>query len=140
MRLSRLDDGVCSGPLGARRDRQWRACRCTYCRRQVPNGSLTWDHIEPLSRGGEHLIENLVIACRSCNARKGNRFLLEWVLDGDAPISGRGVRQYGPNKAIERRAICMSVLHEIGQSYEQIGRLFGVSRQRVQQIIVTVEG
>lgn len=40
---------------------------CWYC------GSpdrLTVDHFIPLKRGGAHAIENLVMACKSCNSRK----------------------------------------------------------------------
>ena len=40
---------------------------CAYCR-WAP--ATTRDHIIPLSAGGQHRIENLVPACRSCNSRK----------------------------------------------------------------------
>ena len=32
------------------------------------------DHIVPLSKGGKHAWDNVQLACRSCNSRKGNRF------------------------------------------------------------------
>jgi len=51
--------------------------RCVYCGAQE---DLTLDHIVPLSKGGTHSEDNLVVACRSCNASKGNRSLLEWLL------------------------------------------------------------
>jgi 5-methylcytosine-specific restriction endonuclease McrA len=43
--------------------------KCQYC------GSLknlTIDHIIPKSRGGEDTWENLVVACSSCNTKKGD--------------------------------------------------------------------
>jgi len=43
--------------------------RCQYCARAAEN----LDHVLPRSRGGDHTWENVVAACRSCNARKGNR-------------------------------------------------------------------
>lgn len=55
---------------------------CAYCRGGgVP---LEVDHLTPLSRGGRHEAANVVPACRSCNATKGSRTLLEsfMVLDG----------------------------------------------------------
>jgi hypothetical protein len=50
--------------------------RCRYCRREVnwkdrrgPNGG-TYDHVDP---AGENTLENVVVACRACNAGKGQR-------------------------------------------------------------------
>ncbi|MEJ7809866.1 MAG: HNH endonuclease [Gemmatimonadaceae bacterium] len=51
--------------------------RCQYCGRAGadlrPRESLTRDHLVPLSRGGTNDWTNVVTACSSCNARKGNR-------------------------------------------------------------------
>jgi 5-methylcytosine-specific restriction endonuclease McrA len=41
--------------------------RCAYCGIQ---GNMTIDHVIPLSKGGEHSIENIVPACVECNCRK----------------------------------------------------------------------
>lgn len=40
--------------------------------------SQSVDHIIPLARGGRHSIGNLMTLCRSCNASKNARFLVEW--------------------------------------------------------------
>lgn len=45
--------------------------RCVYCGRKMQR--LTMDHIVPLSKGGAHTASNVVPACASCNASKGNR-------------------------------------------------------------------
>ncbi len=49
--------------------------RCEYC--QAPelvfNFPFEIEHIQPLSRQGSHELDNLALACRSCNLRKGNR-------------------------------------------------------------------
>jgi 5-methylcytosine-specific restriction endonuclease McrA len=42
---------------------------CQYCGARAENV----DHIIPRSRGGTHTWENVVAACRPCNARKENR-------------------------------------------------------------------
>lgn len=42
---------------------------CQYCGRQAENV----DHVIPRSRGGRHSWDNVVAACRRCNARKENR-------------------------------------------------------------------
>jgi 5-methylcytosine-specific restriction endonuclease McrA len=42
---------------------------CQYCGRPAENV----DHIVPKSRGGAHTWDNVVAACRPCNARKENR-------------------------------------------------------------------
>ena len=45
--------------------------RCQYC--GGPAESI--DHVIPRSRGGQHVWENVVAACRRCNLHKGSRFL-----------------------------------------------------------------
>ena len=47
--------------------------RCQYC--SGPAESI--DHVVPRSRGGEHVWENVVAACRACNTRKRDRLLSE---------------------------------------------------------------
>jgi len=42
--------------------------RCFYCREKRP---LALDHIIPISKGGPHSRDNVVMACRSCNSSKG---------------------------------------------------------------------
>lgn len=42
--------------------------RCVYC--GTKKASLTQDHIQPLSKGGSHTLNNIVPACKSCNSRK----------------------------------------------------------------------
>lgn len=42
---------------------------CQYCGTQR---DLTLDHVVPRSRGGQSVWNNLVTACRRCNARKGD--------------------------------------------------------------------
>lgn len=46
---------------------------CQYCRKRFARSQLTLDHIIPQSRGGDETWENLVVACISCNVKKGNR-------------------------------------------------------------------
>ena len=45
--------------------------RCQYCGANAEN----IDHIVPRSRGGEHVWENVVAACRPCNVAKRDRML-----------------------------------------------------------------
>jgi 5-methylcytosine-specific restriction endonuclease McrA len=42
---------------------------CQYCGKSAENV----DHVIPRSRGGRHSWDNVVAACRRCNARKENR-------------------------------------------------------------------
>ncbi|QAV25590.1 HNH endonuclease [Neobacillus thermocopriae] len=45
--------------------------KCCYCGKE--NVPLEVEHIIPKSRGGTDRIDNLCIACRDCNQRKGNQ-------------------------------------------------------------------
>lgn len=46
---------------------------CAYCGRKMER--LEMDHIIPLSKGGIHTAANIVPACRTCNAKKGNKLV-----------------------------------------------------------------
>jgi hypothetical protein len=50
-------------------------CCCAYCGGKE---NLQWEHIIPRSRGGPDTIDNMVQACRECNASKGAKDLFEW--------------------------------------------------------------
>ncbi len=47
--------------------------RCQYCSVTLPLRKLTFDHVIPRSRGGKTVWDNVVMACRGCNGRKGNK-------------------------------------------------------------------
>lgn len=63
---------------------QWRKTlayfggRCGYC--GAPDTALVAEHMTPLSRGGDHVAENVVPACRDCNHRKHDRTLIEFLI------------------------------------------------------------
>lgn len=46
---------------------------CQYCGQKRPIAELTYDHVVPRSQGGKTSWENIVTACRGCNARKADR-------------------------------------------------------------------
>lgn len=46
---------------------------CQYCGRRFDRSDLALDHVIPRSRGGMTTWDNVVLACLSCNTRKGNR-------------------------------------------------------------------
>ena len=50
---------------------------CLYCGNEFRGCDLTRDHVQPVSRGGRDVWENVVSACRRCNQHKGNRLLEE---------------------------------------------------------------
>ncbi|MFL5626911.1 MAG: HNH endonuclease [Ktedonobacteraceae bacterium] len=60
---------------------EWRALctkydfRCLCCGRQVPEISLTADHVIPLVMGGSNYIENVQPLCTSCNSSKYNKII-----------------------------------------------------------------
>lgn len=46
---------------------------CQYCGNRASADQLTIDHVMPRSRGGLTSWENCVVACGTCNRRKGDR-------------------------------------------------------------------
>lgn len=47
--------------------------QCGYCLRRLNLQDSTIDHIIPRSRGGKHIWENLILCCKKCNTKKGNK-------------------------------------------------------------------
>jgi len=45
---------------------------CQYCQRRFQASHLTLDHVIPRSQGGQRCWDNIVSACRPCNAKKSN--------------------------------------------------------------------
>ena len=54
---------------------------CAYCMEPFKSSEdKQADHVEPLFLGGSHSMDNLVIACVSCNSSKGRKPLLQWLI------------------------------------------------------------
>lgn len=49
--------------------------KCAYCEN---DGKLEQEHFIPISKGGEYTINNIIPACRSCNASKSAADCFEW--------------------------------------------------------------
>jgi 5-methylcytosine-specific restriction endonuclease McrA len=64
-----------------------RAQCCAYC--MAPSTEL--DHVVPISGGGANSIDNIVSACRRCNAQKGAKSLLQFLLARKLAKQGGGV-------------------------------------------------
>jgi len=52
---------------------------CHYCEQEMDEDDRTLDHIIPVSRGGQHTEDNLVVSCRSCNSKKGTKDYIEFI-------------------------------------------------------------
>lgn len=53
------------------------SCFCHWC--CDPLTKIDIDHVTPLSRGGEHIPDNLVASCPRCNRAKSNKLVSEWL-------------------------------------------------------------
>jgi 5-methylcytosine-specific restriction endonuclease McrA len=47
--------------------------KCSVCKRHVVREQASLEHVVPLSAGGAHTEENLRLAHRTCNSKKGAR-------------------------------------------------------------------
>ncbi len=48
---------------------------CQYCGAKAPDVILEVDHIDPVSKGGDDDLLNLIASCKGCNAGKSDRLL-----------------------------------------------------------------
>jgi hypothetical protein len=62
---------------------------CVWCGRGAWRADLTVEHLLPKTRGGRGIPENLAVACRRCNRRRGAKPVVAYVRDrleaGDKP-------------------------------------------------------
>jgi len=49
---------------------------CQYCGVSVTSGTVTMDHVMPISLGGKTTWENIVAACPPCNLKKGSSLIM----------------------------------------------------------------
>lgn len=49
--------------------------QCAYC----DHPAQTWDHVVPVTKGGQTTPDNILPACGACNSSKRDRDLLEWL-------------------------------------------------------------
>ena len=68
--------------------------RCEYCHADERWQFIrfTIDHVLPLSAGGSDGADNLALACRNCNERRGNRS------EGRDPVTGHIVPIFNPRQ------------------------------------------
>jgi 5-methylcytosine-specific restriction endonuclease McrA len=52
---------------------------CAYC--LAKSDALVLEHCTPLARGGANTLDNIVMACKPCNARKYTRTVLEFTIN-----------------------------------------------------------
>lgn len=62
------------------RRRRW--VKCYYCKTQIRGCKVHFDHVTPLSKGGNHCISNLAAACQFCNNSKHVKTPQEMEVDG----------------------------------------------------------
>lgn len=71
-------------------ERKTNGC-CKYCMKYLSayNGERTVEHVIPRKWNGKHELENLWLACKSCNSSKGAKTLPEFREYKDKKASGK---------------------------------------------------
>jgi 5-methylcytosine-specific restriction endonuclease McrA len=69
---------------------------CEYCRSQAKFAidPLVIDHIQPVSRGGKTISENLALACQTCNNYKYTK------TEAPDPVTNQAVSLFHPRQMI----------------------------------------
>jgi 5-methylcytosine-specific restriction endonuclease McrA len=61
-------------------------CPCVYCGTELTASTLTQDKIVPGTDGGRYVMANLLPACITCNVRRKDAAILEFVAEARAAI------------------------------------------------------
>ncbi|BAZ19394.1 HNH endonuclease (plasmid) [Kalymmatonema gypsitolerans NIES-4073] len=64
---------------------------CAYCGKSL-NSVVTIDHVIPLSKSGNHTMQNLLPCCMSCNQSKNNSDMIDWYSERDFFTSERLIK------------------------------------------------
>ncbi len=86
-------------------DQQWAAIKlawdgcCAYC--GTPDDAVQKDCLLALSRGGRYTLDNIVPACRSCNASKCNDEVTGWLRRKKLDEKAFLVRHYQVSRALD---------------------------------------
>ena len=56
---------------------------CQNCGKHCAETEIEIDHIKPVSRGGQTVLNNLQVLCKSCNAQKSNKWSTNVFIDID---------------------------------------------------------
>ena len=65
--------GPCSAGKALKEAHKLHGGVCFYCRKSVKPEEVTIDHADPKCAGGGHDLQNLLIACKPCNAKKNSQ-------------------------------------------------------------------
>lgn len=57
--------------------------KCIYCDKILTTKNKSIDHIVPVSKGGNHGLNNIIICCKTCNCKKGQKEVGIFLLDNN---------------------------------------------------------
>jgi 5-methylcytosine-specific restriction endonuclease McrA len=62
-------------------------CPCVYCGRELTAATLTQDKIYTADQGGRYVFANLLPACITCNQRRSDAAVREFIAEAEAAIA-----------------------------------------------------
>ena len=95
---------------------------CFYCGKHLEKEKRTVDHIEPISKDGKDIEENIVVACRRCNTNKS-----DYTLDEFIKLSLEGY--FEPEAILKRQQarICSPILISIKDEVEFVKKTVNIN-------------
>lgn len=63
-----------------------KTCPCIYCGTELNDATLTQDKIVTGADGGRYIYANLIPACLSCNMKRSDMVVLEFIAEAEAAV------------------------------------------------------
>ncbi|HLI58946.1 MAG TPA: HNH endonuclease [Solirubrobacteraceae bacterium] len=113
---------------------------CVWCGRAPWRTDLTAEHIVPRSRGGRSTPENLTVACRACNKRRGTRPVVSFVRslleEGVSPRSDSLLIGLGRLAASDRRDLAAYGTRQLALLERLLEDQAGVPHRRATDVVM----
>lgn len=94
---------------------------CAYCGQgNLCDKQIHFDHVIPKSINGNHSAANILVACSTCNAKKGNKSLIKFFLENNEDIPVKNMQMVVNYLALMHHMTPQDYLKQLGKEHLRV--------------------